>query len=196
MEMEKQQKLRPVELKDGILWLEEIPGDFVDDCLDFSYKRTVLVQDRLHKLLVFSNNKIRKLAEFRDMNNKERTEGIEFDINFYESGKCTKECDFQKFSFPASFVVECNSKRYQMSCSKSTSIVFLETTTVPDEETVDFNKRNIIFYMKNLGQFSVFESASAIGHCLCAEPENGLYKLALKKVTKSIDEETHLELVT
>ncbi|GCB75324.1 hypothetical protein scyTo_0018992 [Scyliorhinus torazame] len=179
--------------------------DFAEDCLEFADQRTVLVQDRFHKLLVFANNEKHKTAEFRDINNKERTEamrpnnlvnGIEFDIIFYESTKCTQDCKFRKFSFPVSFVVQCNSKKYQMSCSKSIGIEFQELSTPPEKETVDFRERNIIFYMKSLGQFSVFESDLVRDHCLCAEPENGLYKLALKKVTKSIDEETHLELVT
>ncbi|XP_041030008.1 uncharacterized protein LOC121269483 isoform X2 [Carcharodon carcharias] len=193
--MEKCQELRPVELKDGILWLEGMPGDFVEDCLSFSRKDTVLVQDKRHKLLVFSNEEKCETAEFRDLNKKEKTKGIEFDIIYYESTECTKGCNFRDTSFPVSFIVQCNSKRYQMSCSKSKSIEFLEQNT-SDEETVDGNKRNIIFYRNYLGQFSMFESDFARDYWLCTEFENGLYKLALKKVTTSgdIDEETHLEL--
>ncbi|XP_078389187.1 uncharacterized protein LOC144671143 isoform X2 [Cetorhinus maximus] len=194
-EMEKCQELRPVVLKDGILWLEGMPGDFVKDCLSFSRKDIVLVQDMRHKLLVFSNEGKCETAKFRDLNKKEKTKGIEFDIIYYESEECTKGCNFQDTSFPVSFRVQCNSKRYQMSCSKSKSIEFLEQNT-PDEETVDGSKRNIIFYMSDKGQFSTFESDFARGYWLCTEFENGLYKLALKKVTASgdIDEEKHLTL--
>ncbi|XP_078055225.1 uncharacterized protein LOC144479966 isoform X2 [Mustelus asterias] len=192
MEMENQQKLTPVDLKDDILWLksEEITDGFEKDCLDFSDKKPVFLQDHLHKLLVFTNN---KTAEFRDLNEKQKAEGIRFEIINYETVECTKNCNFRKFSFPVSFVVQHNSKTYQMSCTKPPRIEFLELNT-PEKETIDVRKRNILFYMKTVKQFSVFESDFARGHYLCTKFENGLYKLALKNVTTSIDEETHLKL--
>ncbi|XP_067910459.1 uncharacterized protein [Heterodontus francisci] len=190
METKKQQELRAVEFKDGILWLE----DLVEDCLDFSNKDTVLVRDNLHQLLMISTKENIATAEFQDLNQRQVTEGIIFDIIFYESTECIKDCKFKDSVFPVSFAVKCNSKRYQMSCSKSNNIEFLEQNT-PEDEIVDGSKRNIIFHMENyMGQFSRFESEVARDHWLCTEFVNGLYKLALKKVQVDNDEGTLLEV--
>ncbi|XP_043532394.1 uncharacterized protein LOC122540580 isoform X2 [Chiloscyllium plagiosum] len=191
-EMEKWQKLRPVEFKNGILWLEESPRDFEEDCLEFSHKDSVFVKDFHQKLLVFTGKESCGEAKFRDLNKIEKADGIKFDVIYHELTNC-KTCGF-KDSFPVSFVVHYNSKTYQMSCSESKCIEFLEQNTT-EEEIVDRSKRNIIFYRKALeGQFSMFESELARGYWLCAEHEKGLYKLALKEVKVDVDEGTLLRL--
>ncbi|XP_060702916.1 uncharacterized protein LOC132829623 isoform X2 [Hemiscyllium ocellatum] len=198
--MEKWQKLRPVEFRNGILWLEESPRDFKEDCLEFSHKDSVFVKDFHQKLLVFTGKESCGEAKFCDLNKKEMADvrpdnlvnGIKFDVIYHELTNC-KTCEF-KDSFPVSFVVHYNSKTYQMSCSESKRIEFLEQNT-SEEEIVDRSKRNIIFYRKDFeGQFSMFESEFARGYWLCAEHEKGLYKLALKEVKVEVDEGTLLRL--
>ncbi|XP_059494914.1 uncharacterized protein LOC132206153 [Stegostoma tigrinum] len=172
---------------------EESHKDFVADCLEFSYKDTVFVKDFNQKLLVVTENERCRKADFRDLIKKEKVDGIKFDVIYYESTNC-KTCGFKDIVFPVSFVVQCNSKKYQMSCSESKSIEFLEQNA-PEETTVDGSNRNIIFYRQgHKGQFSMFESELARGYWLCTEYENGLYKLALKEVKEEVDERTLLEL--
>ncbi|XP_067826841.1 interleukin-18-like isoform X2 [Heptranchias perlo] len=200
-EMEMMQRLRPVELKDRVLWFE----DLMEDCLRFSDKELVIVRNRHQQVLIVSRKGAIEAANFMDLNNKELNEaktsdslmnGIQFDLINYELTNCNRNCNFRNSSFPVSFVVKANSKMYQMSCSNSNSIEFLEHTA-SEEEMVDGSKRNVIFYKVDItDQFSRFESELARGYCLCTEFENGLFKLALKKYGNKIDETTHIDVTS
>ncbi|XP_072094217.1 interleukin-18-like isoform X1 [Mobula birostris] len=185
------QEMRPVEFKDGVLWLEEVPGDYTEDCLEFSHKSTVILRDAQQYILIVQN----EVAYFKDMNKSQLNEakrtdsssGVQFDLIFYEPTECNRDCKFDNGLPTVSFVIQVNSKKYQMSCSKAKTIEFLEMKT-SEEDMVDGDQCNLVFYKRRINQYSCFESALAQNHYLCTVSEKGLFKLGLKEFISQTDE--------
>ncbi|XP_055516533.1 uncharacterized protein LOC129712265 [Leucoraja erinacea] len=197
------QKMRLVEFMDGVLWFEEVLEDYAEDCLEFSHKDTVILRDRQQYVLIVLNEGKTKVGCFKDMNKKQLKEakridnsksGVVFDLISYQPTDCETDCIYNDCLSPVSFVLQSNSMKYQMSCSKAKTIEFLEMKT-SEEDTVDAKQCNLIFYKRRVNdQYSMFESMLAQNHYLCTEFENGLYKLGLKEVQTKIDETAQIEV--